>query len=184
MNLDQAKNILADIVKETAKIPKTWDEKYTDKRIMTLHPLIRFQSATAINQCLEQFGHKVRVTRAFASFEEQNKLYGYKRTRDMLERRGVNPDYAKPNESWRTNARGGESYHNYALAEDICIIEDGKPPVFEIPYEVADVFKKNGFEWLFEIMGKDKPHMQIRFGYNWRELKILPKKDGFVDLGQ
>jgi len=167
MTLEEAKQTL-DIV-----IPATWD-KWTNKRILTLHPLIRYAFACAVIDCEKRLAERIRLTCGGRSFDDQDRLYGFSRTEQMLETRGVNPKYAKPNEKWRTNAKGGESYHNYFLAGDICIIsDDGKNADFNITPEIARVFKKYGFEWLYDRMGKDKPHFQITFGYNYSQLKAL-----------
>ena len=121
----------------TLEIPITWD-KWTNERLKHLHPLIRRDYALAVNECYDK-GYKVRLTSDghLRTFTEQDELYGHSRTKLQLKAEGVDPKWAKPNLSWKTNASGGESYHNYGLASDNCII-DGKKAIFNIPQEVAD----------------------------------------------
>lgn len=165
---------------------KTWD-KWTNQRFPYLHPKIRADYVNAVNESYER-GYKVRLTGDghLRLFKEQDILYGHSRTREQLIEAGVNPDYAQPNLSWKTNATGGDSSHNYGLGTDSCII-DGNNAIFDIPKEVVDIFKKHGFEWMFDKIGKDKPHFQKLFGYTINELKkkYLSKdvdSKGYVNL--
>lgn len=68
-----------------------------------------------------------------------------------------------------TNAKGGQSIHNYGLAVDICLIIDGKTVSWDTAadwdndqiadwYECVKIFAKYGWEW----------------GGNWRTFKDLP----------
>lgn len=151
---------------------KTWD-RHTNNRIEFLHPIIRNVVATAINEC-EQLGFKVRITADghLRLFDVQDMLYGHGRTKEELKLKGINPDYAKPNESWKTNAIGAESYHNYGLAIDILTI-DGKTLIWEPNSLIVDVFKRYGFEWGGDWKKRDAPHFQITFGYKCQELYKL-----------
>lgn len=101
-----------------------------------------------------------------------------------------------------TNARGGQSYHNYGLAVDIVILFDPKggnnytsaswDPLKDWDkdniadwQEVVTVFKKYGWEWGGDWRKKDLPHFQKTLGYSWQQLKSLydsgkVDKEGFV----
>lgn len=159
--------------------PLTWC-KYTNQRIQTLHPLIRYNIACAVNECKTK-GYKIRVTEALRDFHVQNEYYGYSRTKQQLTKANIDPRYSKPDKAWKTDAKGGESYHNYGLAVDICLI-NGNNAIFKIPQEVADVFKKYGCDWIYERINKDMPHFQITFGYSWGQLILMKKKDGYLEL--
>ena len=149
----------------------TWD-KYTNKRIETLHPIIRNIVAQAVNEC-EKKRFKVRLTSdgCLRSWDLQDQLYGHSRTREQLIAKGVNPDYAQPSETWKTNATGGESWHNFGLAIDICMIVGGKA-IFTPDKIVVDIFKSYGFEWGGDWKSADNPHFQITFGLNIADMRL------------
>lgn len=157
-------------------VPKTWD-KYTDSRILQLDPLIRKPVASAINECHSK-GYDMRIgyDGHSRSFDMQDQLYGYSRTREQLQRFNINPDYAKPFKDKKTNARGGQSYHNYKLAVDVYrIVKSG---IGSMPKEVIAIFKKYGFETIPD----DDPHFQMTFGYTWQDL-LKMHNDGLMNLG-
>jgi peptidoglycan L-alanyl-D-glutamate endopeptidase CwlK len=101
-----------------------------------------------------------------------------------------------------TNARGGQSYHNYGLAIDIVLLVDkDKNGTFETAawdlktdfdgdkkadwMEVVQVFKRYGFEWGGDWKFVDAPHFQKTFGKSIYELRALHTagkvdKNGFV----
>jgi peptidoglycan L-alanyl-D-glutamate endopeptidase CwlK len=101
-----------------------------------------------------------------------------------------------------TNAKGGQSYHNYGLAIDIVLLVDkDKNGSFETAswdvktdfdkdakadwMEVVQIFKRYGYEWGGEWKFKDDPHFQKSFGKSIYELRALHTagkvdKNGFV----
>lgn len=151
-------------------IPKTWDT-HTDKRILELHPDIRITVAEYINLMESKHGMKVRVTgNPYRTFEEQDELYAQGRT--------------KPGKIV-TNARAGESYHNYGLAIDVVEIK----PYFgyEKGYDqkrwslIGKEGKAMGFEWGGDFKTLvDKPHLQMTFGYSEGQLLALVKKGQLI----
>lgn len=135
-------------------------DKLSLKRIDTLHPRIRFQ---AKNVLLESYAADVpiRITQAFRTFAEQDKLYEQGRS--------------LPGEIV-TNAKAGQSWHNYGLAFDFVLL---KPNEKEISWdmkadydrdgekdwaEVVSIAKRNFFEWGGDWDKPDYPHFQNRFG--------------------
>jgi len=95
-------------------------------------------------------GFELMITQALRTFEEQNALYAKGRT--------------KPGPKV-TNAKGGESYHNYGAAVDLCLKEKvngshfpDKHPVWNVIGEEAE---KLGLEWggRWKSM-PDRPHVQ------------------------
>jgi peptidoglycan L-alanyl-D-glutamate endopeptidase CwlK len=101
-----------------------------------------------------------------------------------------------------TNAKGGQSYHNYGLAIDIVLILDkDKNGTFETAswdvksdfdgdkkadwMEVVQIFKRYGFEWGGDWKFLDLPHFQKTYGKSIYELRALHTagkvdKNGFV----
>jgi peptidoglycan L-alanyl-D-glutamate endopeptidase CwlK len=129
-----------------------------------------------------------RFTHTLRTFEEQDELYKLGRTKlfDADDNRiGI-----------VTNAKGGQSFHNFSLAVDFCIMssrtavwdvsvdldKDGKRDWFE----VIDIFKRNGWESGADWKGKlrDFPHVQKTFGYTTKQLlEKWNSGDTFIDNG-
>ncbi len=79
-----------------------------------------------------------------------------------------------------TNARGGQSWHNYGLAVDVCFITGGIPDWNALLYKRIGVWARiAGLEW----GGKwksivDLPHVQKIDGMATKEALALYKKGG------
>lgn len=149
-------------------------DKVTLERIEKAHPKVREelgQIFVEINQRLTGRA-KVRFTHVLRTFKEQDDLH-------RIGRRGVK------GERIVTNARGGQSYHNFGLAADIALIIDGRTASWDTAadwdldkiadwLECVQVFKKYGWEWGGDWKGlKDPPHFQKTFGKTTRQLLAL-----------
>ncbi|SIP97035.1 peptidoglycan L-alanyl-D-glutamate endopeptidase CwlK [Chryseobacterium sp. RU37D] len=153
----------------------------TKERIRKLHPSVREEITQIIKECdIALTGRaKVRITQGLRTFAEQDELYAYGRT--------------KPGKKV-TNAKAGQSIHNYGLAVDICLIIDGKIASWDTVkdwdndqvadwYECVKIFAKYGWDWGGNWKTfKDLPHFEKK-GYKWRNL-IQKKRDseGYVFL--
>lgn len=139
---------------------ETWD-KHTNRRIKTLHPRVQPHAIAFINEVEEVLGIRLRVTQATRSIAEQDALYAQGRT--------------APGKIV-TQAKGGSSYHNYSLAIDVVEIDVTGQPLWH-PGDmafwgaVAEVGKKNGFEWGGNWQNVDLPHFQMPFGLTIQQLK-------------
>ena len=122
----------------------TWD-KITDERILSLDPKIQQSATDFINEVQSKLGIKLRVSQAFRTFAEQNVLYAQGRT---------SPGVIV------TNAKGGESYHNYKRAIDVVEIREGKAIWDTKWHEIASIGIKHGFTWGGHWNTPDKPHFQ------------------------
>jgi peptidoglycan L-alanyl-D-glutamate endopeptidase CwlK len=91
-----------------------------------------------------------------------------------------------------TNAKAGQSIHNYGLAVDIVLIIDGKTASWDVKadwdndrkadwMECVEIFKKHGWDWGGDWRTfKDMPHFEKK-GYTWRTLIAKAKdKQGYV----
>lgn len=154
-------------------------DKISVARIALLHPKIKDEVLFLFEQAQKRIPNAIiRVTRTLSSFEEQNKLYAQGRTIKGL--------------PIVTHARGGESYHNYGLALDFCLIKEGKSifdPVVDFDKDgISDwmefvlIFKQAGYEWGGDWRFKDLPHFQKTFGYSTRQLLQISKNKIYPNL--
>lgn len=156
-------------------------DKHTKQRIDKLHPTVREEVTKVIEECDNALTGraKVRVTQGLRTFAEQDALYAQGRT--------------KPGKKV-TNAKAGQSIHNYGFAVDICLIIDGKDASWDTAkdwdndriadwYECVKIFAKHGWEWGGNWKTfKDMPHFEKR-NLSWRSLSKLKKdKNGYVIL--
>ncbi|WP_031547453.1 M15 family metallopeptidase [Salinicoccus luteus] len=144
-----------------------WNQgTYEDGQPQGLHPVVA-ERAEILRQRAAAIGIVIRFTDGFRSFEEQDALYTQGRTE---------PRYIV------TNAKGGQSYHNYGLAVDYAI-EVGPHVIWDIEYdgngnsrsdwfEVAQIAKELGFTWGGDWESfRDYPHLQMDFGYSLHNLQ-------------
>jgi peptidoglycan LD-endopeptidase CwlK len=102
----------------------------------------------------------VIVTSTYRDYESQNELYAQGRT--------------KPGKIV-TNARGGESFHNYRCAFDVVPVVNGKPdwdgshPVWA---QIGELGKKAGLEWAGDwVKFKELAHFQYTGGRTLQQLE-------------
>lgn len=152
-------------------------DQVTLDRIKEIHPKLAAELYDIYTDICEALKGKAicRFAHTYRSFEEQDKLFA-----------------KKPKV---TNARGGESYHNYGLAVDIVLLKDkdgngtfetaswetnvdfdgdGQPDWME----VVKIFKMYGWEWGGEWRFKDTPHFQKTFGLSIKQLQKMYAAQG------
>ena len=150
-------------------------DKPTQDKINLLHPSVRTEMETIINECNKVLTGRsqVRISQGLRTFAEQDALYA-KRPKV-------------------TNAKGGQSVHNYGFAVDIVLIIDGKEASWDTHKDwdndgIADwdecvkIFAKHGWSWGGNWTSfKDMPHFD-KIGYNnWRILQTKPRdKQGYI----
>ena len=139
----------------------------SDSVTTELNPIVKER----MNQLVQQSAKKgivVVITDGFRSTADQDRLYERGRTASG---------------NIVTNAKGGESYHNYGLAIDFAL----KPPsgniIWDMQYdgnkngksdwnEVVELAKDLGFEWGGDwAQFKDYPHLQMDFGLTLADLQ-------------
>lgn len=140
-------------------------------RIETFHPLFRDNLKEwyleANNKILPK-GYRLRFTHVLRTIKEQDDLYSQGRTKKG---------------SIVTNAKGGQSIHNYGLAFDIVILRDldnngtfetADFTVNEYWKKIASFFKSKGFIWGGDFKSfKDAPHFELSKGLSWSYFKGL-----------
>jgi len=150
-------------------------DKITQNRINQLHPSVRKEMETIINECNKALTGRsqVRISQGLRTFAEQDALYAQR------------PKV--------TNAKGGQSIHNYGFAVDIVLIIDGSQANWDTHKdwdgdkisdwdECVKIFAKHGWNWGGNWTSfKDMPHFDKIGWNNWRTL-INKSKDaqGYV----
>lgn len=133
-----------------------------------LHPKVKLMALEMINQC-DANGIDLLVTSTYRDFESQNELFAQGRT--------------KPGKKV-TNARGGQSFHNFRVAFDVVPLRNGKPvwgtsgADADLWEAVGNIGKSVGLEWAGDwIKFKEYPHFQYTGGLtlaDFRAGKTLP----------
>lgn len=126
----------------------TWDA-ISDNRIKGLDPRVQQPAIDFINNTESELGIQLRITEGYRSNERQEELYWQSRTKP-------------PTGPWRTNARAGESYHNYGQAIDVVVMENGQPIWEPISQDIANIGIREGFRWGGSWARPDYPHFEMR----------------------
>lgn len=137
----------------------------TVSRFRAIYPNIATRAIRVFNDMAIVHGKCLRVTEGFRTFKRQEELYAI--GRDTPGRRTV------------TNAKPGESFHNYGCAIDVCF--RGSDPYLEkdpkgIFYwkEFGRLSKLHGFVWGGDFTYiSDKPHIQLTYGLTLPEIQEL-----------
>lgn len=135
-----------------------------------LHPIVKEKAEQLVAKSNARLGnYKMFITQGLRTHAEQNALYAQGRT--------------KPG-AIVTNAKGGQSMHNYGLAIDFALKSpDGKKAVWDTRadfdrdgkadwMEVVEEAKKLGFAWGGDWKGfVDNPHLEMTFGLTLKDLQ-------------
>jgi len=133
-----------------------------------LHPIVASKCAEFMHQCKVQ-GIDVLITSTLRDHESQNALYAQGRTTI-----GVNPRLAKPLGDHVTNAKAGESIHNYGLAFDFVPLVNGKAMWDDSRTFVkcGVIAESIGLEWAGRWKNfKEMVHCQYTGGLSLRDLQ-------------
>lgn len=135
---------------------KIWDAA-SENKIQTLHPAVRDKAREFISLA-EKEGINLRVTSALRTWEEQAALYAQGRT--------------SPG-SIVTNAKPGESFHNYGTAFDVVPIVNGSADWDSKEWNKIGILGKSvGFKWGGDFTSiNDRPHFEMNFGKTLAQLK-------------
>jgi len=106
---------------------------------------------------LADHGIRVMMPCGYRSIAEQNRLYAQGRTK---------PGKKVP------NARGGYSWHNFALAADYAFVVNGKP-TWDGPWDVfGKTARECGLEWGGDFKSiVDRPHVQWTKGRTLAQMR-------------
>ncbi len=137
------------------------------RKLDGLHPVLRAKASRMLQELKEQ-KIKVIIYSAFRTMKEQTDIYAIGRT--------------KPGKKV-TNAKAGQSWHNYGLAFDVAPTINGKI-VWEVPYwqQIGAAGKKQGLLWGGDFKSfKDRPHFEYHPGLTIDMAKIkFDKNEGLL----
>lgn len=147
-------------------------DKITIERIANSHPKIKDSLLNQYQEINKQLPKncRLRFSHVYRSNAEQDLLFKQK------------PKV--------TNAKGGQSIHNYGLAFDIVLLYDkDNNGTFESASwtndinfkKVVDYFTNKGWEWGGNWKFKDTPHFQMDFGFTWQQLKAKVDSGNFIE---
>ncbi len=127
-----------------------------------LQPLVQRRVQMVLDD-MKARGIPMRVVEGYRSEARQNELYAQGRTKTG---------------QIVTNARGGESYHNYGCAADLCFVKEGYNAPDSMWKIYALVAQSHGLEAGYFWTGGfvDKPHIEMKLGY-----KLSDFQQGNVD---
>lgn len=129
------------------------------RRLEDLKPLVRKMAVKFQENCAAA-GYDILIYCTLRSEEEQNELYAQGRT--------------KPGKIV-TNARGGESWHNFGCAIDYVPLVGGKPQWgnSDLYLKTGIIAEMVGFEWAGRWTGKlrETAHCQYRDGKTLKEMR-------------
>ena len=146
----------------------------SNARIATLHPELRGQAAEFVNRVEQELGITLRVTQGMRTYAEQDALYAQGRTTpgDIV-----------------TNARGGQSNHNFGTAFDVVEVRPNgsinwSPDWDAIGRVGTDMGLEWGGNWTTFV---DRPHFQLDTGLSTADMRGRIANgnvdaDGFVNL--
>ncbi len=128
------------ISKKKSKVEKTGQYQ--------LYPLVERARIAFIEACRLQ-GEEIKVTEGYRSIERQNELYKQR--------------------SKVTNAKGGQSFHNWGVAFDVCFTHTGYKGNWA---KIGKIGKALGLEWGGDFKSiVDKPHFQLTLGYKLKDFQ-------------
>ena len=143
------------------------------RSLQDLHPEVRWRAEKLIQSATDILV-PILIYFTLRQFSEQEMLYDQGRT--------------KPGRIV-TNAKAGQSYHNYGLAFDFAILQDQilwdtKTDINadQIPdyQQVGELGEDLGLQWggRFKSLKGDYGHLQMSFGFRWTELLAFYKLGG------
>jgi peptidoglycan L-alanyl-D-glutamate endopeptidase CwlK len=136
------------------------------RNLVDLHSEVRWRAEKLKEACVAALT-PILIYSTLRTFKEQEVLYAHGRT--------------KPGQVV-TNARPGESFHNYGLAFDaIPILESGKPD-WENREKIrilGELGESIGLQWGGRWPTfKDYPHFQMAFGFDCKQLLVFYDNGG------
>jgi len=127
------------------------------RKIEDLLPAVQTKCRLFLAEC-EKLDVDILITSTFRDNESQNALFAQGRTRQG---------------KIVTNARGGQSFHNWCVAFDVVPLLHGKPDWDNMLLwdSIGHIGKACGLEWGGDWKSVDMPHFQFTGGLTLRDLQ-------------
>jgi len=135
------------------------------RKLEDLIPILAIK-ASELSKVIKDTGLEWVITSTWRPFHEQQALYDQGRTAPG---RIV------------TNAKAGESFHNYGCAFDFAVLHDEKIDWNDLPTyrRVGELGEELGLQWGGRFKGLiDLPHFQMSFGFSTSELLKIYQSGG------
>ncbi|AWG44188.1 hypothetical protein BEH_24305 [Priestia filamentosa] len=142
----------------------------SEKKVVGLHQTIASKALQLVEMAYNK-GYYIAITQGLRTPDEQNALYAQGRT--------------KPGKIV-TNAKGGQSIHNYGLAFDFAVFDENQNPVWtgNTYNKVGALGKQLGLEWGGDWKSfKDLPHFEYTFGLTLKQLQAGKRPPGSAVIG-
>jgi len=149
------------------------------RKLEDLHWYVKDLAEELLLKVKEKLNLNIIIYFTIRTFQEQNEIYAQGRT--------------KPGKIV-TNAKGGQSYHNFGLAFDLAVLKPNKTidwnqtadindddlPDYD---QIGEIAEDMGLEWgkRFTNLAGDFGHFQVSFGFKIKELLAFYNKGG-MDL--
>jgi peptidoglycan L-alanyl-D-glutamate endopeptidase CwlK len=144
-------------------------DKISEDRVLLLHPKVKDEVKLLIEQAEAQIDQNlcIRIVQGLRTIDEQNALYAQGRTAAG---------------AIVTNAKGGQSTHNYGTSIDIAILFKDENGIYQYDdkkswlvgnnhKKIQSIFKNNGWTWGGDFKSlKDFPHFEKTM-YSWKTMK-------------
>ena len=144
--------------KPRALQPNEITARRNEERLGTLHPILAIRARCMVELC-SRIDIGLLVTQGLRTWEQQDRLYAKGRTTPPLGRQHI-----------VTNAKGGQSYHNFALAFDVVILDDRGKPIWDAEHPA------------WQRVGKIGKSVGLAWGGDWTSLKDLAHFEYTCDL--
>lgn len=134
------------------------------RKIEDLHPIVQKMANQMIEEC-KKIGIDLLITSTYRDWESQNDLYAQGRTKPGIK---------------VTNAKGGDSFHNYRVAFDVVPLLNGKADWNSKRWnEIGVIGKKIGLFWGKDwVSFSEMPHFQYTGKQNNYSLALQHFKNG------
>jgi peptidoglycan LD-endopeptidase CwlK len=156
----------------------------SENRLSKVHPELARRVRALVSR-LSQAGLRVEVVQGLRTWDEQAALFAQGRetltvVNSLRRKAGLAPLSADENRRRVTDARAGQSNHNYGLACDLCPFK-GNVPDWNAPAavwkQIGAAAKAAGLKWGGDWQRPDRPHVELP-GLTLPECRALYVKGG------
>lgn len=143
-------------------------QRLNEERLSRVHPIVRIRGRAMLDLCAHA-GLSLLVTQGLRTWAEQDALYAKGRS-------------VPPRGATVTNARGGQSYHNFGLAFDVVVLDSVGKADWNTDHpgwaQAGHAGSSVGLEWGGDWKRfRDLPHFQYTGGLTLARCRELYESD-------